>query len=257
MINRRTVAFSARILTLIASTGWRPADCLRGWRPSCATGILGLALVGSGAIDASAGDLALEGTWQLEAIDSVVVSDISGEQVPFFEVKGSGIKGYDGCNRFFGSLDKPGAIVSTRRACPDSMLKLPLDLNDLDAHLQTGCLKDDQLTIPADDSYPSSSYRRQFGASAAAGSEPSDALSEDVGPDPHKRAGFEAVENENRAKLREAEAKPGAQPAAVPSEGVGPDPHKRGGFKAVQERNRAKLREAEARSDTKPGEDCD
>ncbi|MGI9504547.1 MAG: META domain-containing protein, partial [Geminicoccaceae bacterium] len=146
---------------------------------------------------------------------------------PFFEIKGTGIKGFDGCNRFFGSLDKPGAISSTRRACPESTLKLPLDLSDLDAHLQTGCIKGDQFTIPASGRYPSSTYMRQLGASAAPGDEPS------------------------------SEAKPGAQPAAAPSEGVGPDPHKRGGFKAVQDENKAKLREAEARPGTKPGEGCD
>lgn len=180
----------------------------------------------------SAGDLKLEGTWQLEAVDSVAVADTSGKQRPFFEIKGSGIKGYDGCNRFFGSLDQPGAISSTRRACPDSILKLPLDLNDLDAHLQTGCQNGDQLTIPARGNYPSSTYARQLGGSAAAGGEPPDTTSEG--------------------------AEPGAQPStASAAEGRGPDPHKRPGFDAVTERNKAKLRDAEAKPGAKPGRDCD
>ena len=182
----------------------------------------------------SAGDLKLEGMWQLEAIDSIAVADTSGKQRPFFDIKGSGVRGYDGCNRFFGSLDKPGSISSTRRACPEPVLKLPLNLSDLNAHLQTGCIRGDQLTIPARGSYPSSSYVRQLDANAAPGDAPSDATPEGSkpgaepaaasanlgsGPDPHKRSGFEKVTNDNKAKLQDAGAQPGAEPGKDCGEG--------------------------------------
>ncbi len=180
----------------------------------------------------SAGDLKLEGTWQLEAIDSVAITDSSGKQTPFFEIKGSGVKGYDGCNRFFGSLDQPGAISSTRRACPDATLTLPLDLNDLHAHLQTGCQSGDQLTIPARGSYPASSYMRKLDASAAPGEEPSETTPEG--------------------------AKPGGEPTAASASqgGSGPDPHKRPGFEKVMKDNKAKLQDAKLRPGAKPGKDC-
>ena len=205
------------------------------WRaihwPLCSIGILGLTLVGCGAVDVSADDLELDGTWQLESINSAAVTISSGKEMPFFKIEGSGVKGYDGCNRFFGSLDQPGAISSTRRACPDSTLKLPLDLSDLNAHLQTGCRSGDQLTIPARGNYPSSSYVRLLGASAAPGEAPSDTTLEG--------------------------SKPGAEPSAASAKaGSGPDPHKRAGFDKVTKENKARLQGAEAQPGAKPGKDC-
>lgn len=110
---------------------------------------------------ASAGQAGLEGSWRLTSIASSPLESPAADELPFFTIKGMSVEGFDGCNQFFGPLDRPGAIGATRRACPAGTLVLPLDLSDLAAHLRTGRIEGDVLAVPARGPYPASTYVRQ------------------------------------------------------------------------------------------------
>ncbi|MGH1477693.1 MAG: META domain-containing protein [Geminicoccales bacterium] len=109
----------------------------------------------------AAQEATVEGTWQLETVDSVHVDAVSEDNLPSFTIAGSTIEGFDGCNSFFGPIDRPGEISATRRACPATTLTLPMDLNALDTHFSIAEIDGDILSIPAQGNYPASTYRRR------------------------------------------------------------------------------------------------
>ena len=102
----------------------------------------------------------LDGTWTLVEVDARPVSATPAERVPSFTVKGHDISGFDGCNMFQGRLDKPGSITSTRRGCPDGIVRLPLDLGDPMAHLAAAPMDGKRLRLPARNSLPASVLMR-------------------------------------------------------------------------------------------------
>lgn len=55
----------------------------------------------------------LQGRW------SLIEPGGDSSKVPgvYFEIDGDGIAGYDGCNRFSGTLSEPARVRSTERAC--------------------------------------------------------------------------------------------------------------------------------------------
>ena len=166
----------------------------------------------------SGAEPAFEGIWQLQSIDSKTVA-ASGKPMPFFEIIGTAIRGHDGCNRFFGSLDRPGAIKMTRRACSSDTLRLPLDMSDLDAHLRSGRRQGDVLTVPASSNYPASTYALKVDAKP--GTQPSSPSTDQSRlPDPHKRADFEAVQERNRAKINSEPSPSGSHKGHVPGKSV-------------------------------------
>ena len=87
----------------------------------------------------------LNGRWVLEAIDGRPVSE---DVEMYFEIQGSAISGYDGCNSFGGSLDNPGMLRMTQRACSPEPIPFPLDLTDPRAQLMRGELRGDVLELP-------------------------------------------------------------------------------------------------------------
>jgi heat shock protein HslJ len=124
---------------------------------------------------AAAEEPRLEGTWQLRSVASSTVEPLAADELPSFTIKGVNVEGFDGCNHFFGPLDRPGAIGATRRACAAGAMLLPLDLNDLAAHLRSGRIEGDVLAVPARGPYPASTYARQAGSEGS--------VSRDVGSD--------------------------------------------------------------------------
>src|SRR5262245_27783503 len=102
----------------------------------------------------------LEGTWRLVSVDARPLGQLPISQVPFFTVTGMTVNGFDGCNSFSGRIDQPGSIVATRRGCPEEIIKLPLDLGDLSAHLQTGTIDKNSLSVPARGRFPASTFER-------------------------------------------------------------------------------------------------
>ena len=123
----------------------------------------GLAAADVGAIAACAGSLTasdLQGSWQLVAINSQPVRPAAVDALPVFTIKDQSIEGFDGCNSFWGRLDQPGSIVSTRRGCLDGSLKLPLDLTDPMAHLKAGRIDTGRLILPKRAAIPESVFKR-------------------------------------------------------------------------------------------------
>ncbi|MEI6066811.1 MAG: hypothetical protein WCP96_05710 [Methylococcaceae bacterium] len=101
----------------------------------------------------------LEGTWHLVSVNSRPLRQLPKDQVPYFKVKGMAVTGYDGCNNFYGRIDLPGNISSTRRGCLEEVtIKLPLDLGDLPSHLQTGTIDKNFLSVPARNQFPASRF---------------------------------------------------------------------------------------------------
>ena len=102
----------------------------------------------------------LDGTWRLVSVDSRPLRQLPAGQVPFFTVTRRTVSGFDGCNNFSGRIDQPGNISATRRGCPETTIKLPLDLGDLLSHLQTGTIDKNSLSVPARGQFPASMFER-------------------------------------------------------------------------------------------------
>lgn len=125
--------------------------------------VAGLVALGVGAIPACAGPLTpgnLQGTWKLIEMNSRPVPPATADALPRFTIKDQAIEGFDGCNQFWGRLDQPGSIASTRRACPDGSLRLPLDLTDPWAHLRAGRIDKARLILPERGNMTASVFER-------------------------------------------------------------------------------------------------
>jgi heat shock protein HslJ len=123
----------------------------------------GLAACGVGASAAFAGALTasdLQGSWKLVEIASQPVQPAAVNALPVFTIKDQSIEGFDGCNSFWGRLDQPGSIASTRRGCLEGSLKLPLDLTDPMSHLKAGRIDKGRLILPEREEIPESIFER-------------------------------------------------------------------------------------------------
>lgn len=111
-----------------------------------------------------AGELSLndlQGGWKLVTIGGQPVSQADPNLLPQFSIKDQTINGFDGCNRFWGQLDKPGSIAATRMACPESALRIPIDMNDVFSHLKMGTMTGKNLVLPALGSLPESVFEKE------------------------------------------------------------------------------------------------
>ncbi len=83
----------------------------------------------------------MQGRWTLATI-----SGLPSVSLPpvHFEIKGTQIIGFDGCNSFAGSLDKPDAIIATQRGCPTGN---PFDVSDLVRDLRLATVVSGRLTV--------------------------------------------------------------------------------------------------------------
>jgi len=98
-------------------------------------------------VSANATDFsALNGRWVLEAIDGKTVRMEKGQI--YFEISGDTITGYDGCNRFGGSIGQPASIRKGQIGCPAESVLLPLDLSNLTPQLRRAVVSGDILTLP-------------------------------------------------------------------------------------------------------------
>jgi heat shock protein HslJ len=102
----------------------------------------------------------LQGSWRLVEINSQPVPPTSEHQLPVFTIKNQSIEGFDGCNSFWGRLDQPDSITSTRMGCVEGFLKLPLDLTNPLSHLKTGRIDNEILTLPKRKEIPPSVFER-------------------------------------------------------------------------------------------------
>jgi heat shock protein HslJ len=132
----------------------KPSNMLIMW-------MLCVAIIAMGGISnarATVSLASLEGTWHLVSIDSRPLRLLPTDQVPYIKVKGMAVTGYDGCNNFYGRIDLPGNISSTRLGCLEETIKLPLDLGDLPSHLQAGTIDKNILSVPARNHFPASRF---------------------------------------------------------------------------------------------------
>ena len=102
----------------------------------------------------------LDGSWRLVAIGAKRLAPMTASRVPFFVIDGEEVTGFDGCNDFSGRIDQPWGIVTTRIGCPESEIKLPLDLGNFLSHLRSGIVLENTLSIPATGLYPASVFER-------------------------------------------------------------------------------------------------
>ncbi|MBY3081084.1 META domain-containing protein [Rhizobium laguerreae] len=87
--------------------------------------------------------LRFQGRWTLVSMHGKPADGAAA----FFEISGRQIKGFDGCNSFGGSLDRPALIRKTERDCP-GMDPFPLDLTDPLGQLHAASLEVDILSLP-------------------------------------------------------------------------------------------------------------
>lgn len=85
----------------------------------------------------------IQGRWTLVAISGAPTG--SSSPSVHFEIKGTAISGFDGCNSFAGSLDKPDAIIATQRACAAG--GPPFDVSDLVRNMRLATLVAGRLTV--------------------------------------------------------------------------------------------------------------
>ncbi|MBY3465685.1 hypothetical protein HFN80_16970 [Rhizobium laguerreae] len=85
----------------------------------------------------------LEGRWTLATTDG---RQRSGPPI-YFEINGRRISGFDGCNNFGGSLDRPAMIRKGERDCP-GLAPFPLGLENPLRQLGQARVEDDVMTLP-------------------------------------------------------------------------------------------------------------
>ena len=101
-------------------------------------------------------DLAdLQGRWMLAAIEG---APTGGSPAIHFEIKGTQISGYDGCNSFSGSLDKPDMLIATQRACADGS---PIDASELVRKLRLSAIVAGRLTVTSGAKGQTLEFRKQ------------------------------------------------------------------------------------------------
>jgi hypothetical protein len=84
----------------------------------------------------------LQGRWTLVAISGTPTG--SSSPSAHFEIKGSTITGFDGCNTFAGSLERPDAIIATQRECVAGSL---FEVSDLVRNMQLAALVGGRLIV--------------------------------------------------------------------------------------------------------------
>lgn len=100
----------------------------------------------------------LNGRWVLEAVEGKPVSE---EKDIYFQIEGQTITGYDGCNRFGGSLSSPFVIRRSQRGCASEGISLPVDLTNPLPKLTASRMEGDQLVIPMPSGVGEATFKRK------------------------------------------------------------------------------------------------
>ena len=101
--------------------------------------------------------LSLQGRWQLETLGDRAVDT---PRPVYFEINGTTIVGFDGCNTFGGPLGTPARIRVGQRGCVGENVVLPLDLANPVGQLRNGRLAGDILTLQLPDGMSTATLRR-------------------------------------------------------------------------------------------------
>ena len=88
---------------------------------------------------------ALQGRWTLLSInDKEVVTD----QDVWFELSGTLIVGFDGCNNFGGDLSSSRPLRKSQRGCEEDTFEFPLDFSRPVEQLNKATLDGNELALP-------------------------------------------------------------------------------------------------------------
>lgn len=88
---------------------------------------------------------ALQGRWTLISINA---ENVVTDQDVWFELKGTRIVGFDGCNNFGGDLSSSRPLRKSQRGCEDDSFEFPLDLSRPVEQLNRATLEGDELALP-------------------------------------------------------------------------------------------------------------
>ncbi len=102
----------------------------------------------------------LQGRWRLETVGD---QQVDARRQIYFEISGTTIKGYDGCNIFGGPLEMPTRIRVGQRGCAAGRIVLPLDLSNPAEQLRNGRLAGNLLSLPLPGGMDTATLRRDEG----------------------------------------------------------------------------------------------
>ncbi|MGQ7848067.1 META domain-containing protein [Granulosicoccus sp. 3-233] len=88
---------------------------------------------------------ALQGRWTLLSTDTT--KNNAGSEL-WFELQGTRISGFDGCNHFGGDLSSSRPLIRSQRGCEGERPEFPLDLSKPMAQLGIASLEGNELTLP-------------------------------------------------------------------------------------------------------------
>ena len=100
----------------------------------------------------------LQGRWTLLSINGV---EVDADQNAWFEIKGTLISGFDGCNNFGGDLSSSRPLRQSQRGCANDGPEFPLDLSSPMEHLKTATLNGDELVLPLNGAGETALFIRQ------------------------------------------------------------------------------------------------
>jgi heat shock protein HslJ len=87
----------------------------------------------------------LAGRWMLTQIGGKAIRATS--RPIEFQISGTQISGFDGCNSFSGDLEEPSRIVATQMACVPGTPSMPIDAGTLVSALRQGRLEGGVLLL--------------------------------------------------------------------------------------------------------------
>lgn len=105
--------------------------------------LAGVYAVPSDAQETGDGPASLQGRWSLVSVNGKTIPGLPA----YFEIDGRRISGFDGCNSFGGSLDRPAMIRRGERDCPGRE-PFPLGLDDPQQQLDRARVDADVMTLP-------------------------------------------------------------------------------------------------------------
>ena len=101
---------------------------------------------------------ALQGRWTLLSINA---EEVITDQDAWFELNGTLIVGFDGCNNFGGDLSSSHPLRQSQRGCEEVTFEFPLDLSRPLEQLKEATLQGDELTLPLTESEGVALFIRQ------------------------------------------------------------------------------------------------
>lgn len=85
----------------------------------------------------------LQGRWALQTLNGNRI-----ETEIFFEIDGTKITGFDGCNNFGGRVDAPSRLVMSQRACASKKALPLINISEIITQLRSAKVSNSRMTVP-------------------------------------------------------------------------------------------------------------